>query len=328
MSEQATKAQGALQGQRATNAQNVAVGALCVALGVLLPLVTHSIGAGTVLLPMHLPVLLCGFLCGSLYGLACGVLVPVLNCVLTGMPVAYPMLPILTCELCVYGVLSGVFYRKTPLWRKPFGIYAALLLTMVCGRAAYGGAWAALFFLNPALKAPTVIAAVVAGLPGIAVQLILLPPLVLAVNRGFRKNKQALAAAVAQIQSDKAACVVLRDGAVVKTAAGRGIAPILSLYDEGVLAGATVVDKIVGKAAAMVMTAGGVTACYALTVSAPARAWFRAHGVALEYDTCVDVIINRAGDGACPMEQTVKDLTDETEALLALRAKLEALQNG
>ena len=308
--------------------EKLTITALLLAAGILLPMITHSFAAGTVLLPMHLPVLLCGFLCGPLYGLLCGVLVPVLNCVLTGMPVAYPMLPIVTCELCVYGFLSGVLYKKTPLGHIKGGLYLALVLTMVCGRAAYGGAWAALFFLNPAMKAPTVLAAVVAGLPGIAAQLVLVPPVVLAVNRGFRRDKKALAAAVAQIKSEQAACVVLKDGAVVKTATGRGIAPILGLYDEGVLAGATVVDKIVGKAAAMVMTAGGVTACYALTVSKTALLWFREHGVATEYETCVEVIINRQGDGACPMEQTVKDIANENEAITALRAKIEELRNG
>lgn len=311
--------------------QKLTVSALLTAVGMLLPLLTHLLGtgaAGTVVLPMHLPVLCCGFLCGPLYGLACGLLVPVCNCLLTGMPVAYPMLPIITCELCVYGVLSGVFSKKTLLCRKPWGIYVALLLTMLCGRAAYGGAWAALFLLNPALKAPTVVAAVVTGLPGICIQLMLVPSVVLAVEHGFRGDKKALAAAVEQIKSDHAACVVIRDGAVVKTAEGRGIGPVLGLYDEGVLSGATVVDKIVGKAAAMVMTAGGVTACYALTVSKTALSWFRAHGVAVEYETCVDVIINRQGDGPCPMEQTVKEIENEDEALFALRAKIEELKKG
>ena len=314
-----------------TKTQKLTVSALLTAVGMLLPLLTHLLGtgaAGTVVLPMHLPVLLCGFLCGPLCGLACGLLVPVCNCLLTGMPVAYPMLPIVTCELMTYGALSGVFSKKTPLCRKPWGVYAALLLTMICGRAVYGGAWAALFFLNPAMKAPTVVAAMITGLPGICLQLILVPSLVMAVEHGFRGDKKALAAAVAQIKSDKAACVVLRDGAVVKTAEGRGIGPILGLFDEGVLAGATVVDKIVGKAAAMVMTAGGVTACYALTVSKTALSWFRAHGVAVEYETCVDVIINRQGDGPCPMEQTVKEIENEDEALFALRAKIDELKKG
>lgn len=308
--------------------EKLTVTALFVALGMLLPVLTHGLGAGTVLLPMHLPVLCCGMLCGPLWGLVCGLLVPLCNCFLTGMPVLYPMFPIVTCELCVYGLFGGVLYQKTPLGRAKGGVYAALILTMLCGRAVYGLAWSGLFLLDSAMKAPTIWTAIVVGLPGIALQLVLVPPIVLVLKRGFRRDKKALAAAVAQIKTDEAACVVLRDGAVVKTASGRGIAPILGLFDEGVLAGATVVDKIVGKAAAMVMTAGGVTACYALTVSKTALSWFRAHDVAVEYDTCVDVIINRAGDGPCPMEQTVKDIDSEDEALSALRYKIEELKKG
>ena len=318
-------------GEPMTKTQKLTVSALLTAVGMLLPLLTHLLGTGavgTVVLPMHLPVLCCGFLCGPLYGLACGLLVPVCNCLLTGMPIAYPMLPIVTCELCVYGLLGGVLYRKTPLCRFRFGAYAALVLTMLCGRVTYGLAWSGLFWLDPAMKAPTVLTAVAMGLPGMALQLALVPPVVMIVGRGFRRDKRALAAAVAQIKSDKAACVVLKEGKAIKSASGRGIGPILSLYDEGLLSGATVVDKIVGKAAAMVMTAGGVSACYALTVSKTALLWFRAHGVAVEYDTCVDVIINRQGDGPCPMEQTVKDIDSEDKALSALRAKIEELKKG
>ncbi len=315
-------------GGLAKKTEKLTVTALFIALGILLPVLTHGIGAGTVLLPMHLPVLCCGMLCGPVWGLLCGLLLPICNFFLTGMPVLYPMLPIVTCELCVYGFLGGVFYRKTPLCRFRFGVYAALLLVMLCGRVTYGLAWSGLFLLNSAMAAPTVWVAIAVGIPGIALQLALVPPIVMVVGRGFRRDKKALAAAVAQIKGDKAACVVLKEGKTIKTASGRGIAPILALYDEGVLENTTVVDKIVGKAAAMVMTAGGVSACYALTVSKTALAWFRVHDVAVEYDTCVDVIINRQGDGPCPMEQTVKDIDSEDEALFALRNKIEALKKG
>ncbi|WP_411655806.1 ECF transporter S component [Anaeromassilibacillus sp. SJQ-1] len=70
--------------------------ALCIALGLLLPTVFHvfGTGAGTALLPMHLPVLLCGLLCGWQYGAACGILVPLLSSILTGMPpFSRPALP-------------------------------------------------------------------------------------------------------------------------------------------------------------------------------------------------------------------------------------------
>ena len=51
--------------------------ALCIALGVLLPMAFHVIpNAGSIFLPMHIPVLICGLFCGWPYGLACGILTP------------------------------------------------------------------------------------------------------------------------------------------------------------------------------------------------------------------------------------------------------------
>jgi hypothetical protein len=102
---------------------------------------------------------------------------------------------------------------------------------------------------------------------------------------------------------------------------GRGIGPVLKLYDEGSLKGAFVVDKIIGKAAAMIMTEGGVKQCYGLTMSRAAYDWLAGHGVKADYRECVDVIINRAGDGMCPMEETVLDLDDAKEGIEALRRK-------
>ncbi|HBN82057.1 MAG TPA: ECF transporter S component, partial [Ruminococcaceae bacterium] len=72
---------------------------MCIALGIVLPIAFHAIpNAGSILLPMHIPVLLCGLLCGWPYGLACGVLSPLLSSLLTGMPPA-AYLPSMVCEL-------------------------------------------------------------------------------------------------------------------------------------------------------------------------------------------------------------------------------------
>ena len=138
--------------------------------------------------------------------------------------------------------------------------------------------------------------------------------------------EQAVASAVQLLRDGQAACVVLRDGEIVRAETGRGVAPMIRLYEGGALQGAYVVDKIGGKAAAMLMTLGGVSGCYALTVSRPALDWFVGHGIAVEYEVCAEYIVNRAGDGICPMEQTVKELTDATEALVALKQKIADLQ--
>ena len=68
------------------NIRNMVFCALCIAIGLILPMALHVIpNAGSIFLPMHIPVLLCGLLCGSYYGLLCGLLVPVLSSVLTGI---------------------------------------------------------------------------------------------------------------------------------------------------------------------------------------------------------------------------------------------------
>ena len=138
--------------------------------------------------------------------------------------------------------------------------------------------------------------------------------------------EQAVASALQLLRDGQAACVVLRDGEIVRAETGRGIAPMIRLYEDGALQGAYVVDKIVGKAAAMLMTLGGVSGCYALTVSRAALDWFVGHGIPVEYEVCAEYIVNRTGDGMCPMEQTVKELTDATEALAALKQKIADLR--
>lgn len=138
--------------------------------------------------------------------------------------------------------------------------------------------------------------------------------------------EQAVASALQLLREGQAACVVLRDGEIVRSETGRGVAPMIRLYEDGALQGAYVVDKIVGKAAAMLMTLGGVSGCYALTVSRAALDWFSGHSISVEYEVCAEYIVNRTGDGMCPMEQTVKELNDPSDALTALKRKIAELR--
>lgn len=279
------------------------------------------------MLPMHLPVLLCGFLCGPLAGGALGLILPILSSVLTGMPVMYPMVPIMTAELTAYGAVSGLLFDKTPLGKWRFGIYPCLVAAMLCGRVMYGLVFHILLALSGELKAATVFAAALAGLPGIVVQLILVPMIVSAVGHyPGAKRRRAVTSAVNLMEEDRACCLLIRDGVIVRSESGRGIEPILRLYESGELRGAYVVDKIVGKAAAMVMTAGGVAGCYAAVLGRSALAWFEQAGISVEYGTLAEYIVNRAGDGMCPMEETVKDLDDPAKAIPAIREKLRQLR--
>lgn len=313
-----------------TKNEKLVVTGMLLALGILLPFATaHGLGMpGTVLLPMHIPVFLCGLFCGPVHGALCGLLLPILNSILTGMPVMYPMMPIMAGELLTYGLVSGVLYQKTRLGKMRFGVYPALVGAMLCGRVVYGLVFQVLFFINGTLKALTVWAAITTGIPGIVVQLLFVPAIVLVLQQRKRKGERsAIRSAINLISEGTASCVVIKENTIVKTECDRGIGPILRLYESGVLKNAFVVDKIIGKAAAMVLTRAGVKGCYGMTMSAAALQWLKKHNIAAEYETCVEAIINRTGDGICPMEQTVKETEDAEEAIVLLKKKLEELRS-
>nr|WP_122012565.1 ECF transporter S component [Maliibacterium massiliense] len=157
--------------------------ALCIALGVVLPIALHAIpGAGSIFLPMHIPVLLCGLVCGWPYGLVCGALAPLLSSLLTGMPPA-GVLPGMLCELATYGLTAGLFARYIKIKPRMAGLYVQLILAMLCGRAVNGVLNALIFSAGSYSMQVFVTAAFVKALPGIVIQLVLLPLLVLLLEK-------------------------------------------------------------------------------------------------------------------------------------------------
>lgn len=163
--------------------RNLVISGLCCALGVVLPLAFHSIpNAGSILLPMHIPVLLCGLVCGPFFGLACGILTPMLSSLLTGMPPA-AYLPSMVCELAVYGLLAGVLIRIIKTKKKSSAIYISLLGAMVGGRIVYGLLNSLLFRAGDYSMQLWLTGAFVNAVPGIILQLIVLPVLILALYK-------------------------------------------------------------------------------------------------------------------------------------------------
>ena len=164
--------------------------ALCMALGLVLPVFFHMIGAGSAFLPMHIPILLCGLLFGWQYGAICGLIVPILSSLLTGMPPIFPTAVAMMFELCAYGILTGVFYRGLH-----WNVYPALIAAMLGGRAVSGTANAVL--MNVANK-PYGFAAFLSGsfieaVPGIVIQIVLIPLLIMALGKSpiFRRENEA-----------------------------------------------------------------------------------------------------------------------------------------
>ncbi len=158
--------------------KQIVLAALFIAIGVALPQAFHAIpNAGSIFLPMHIPVLIAGFALGPLFGALCGVLTPILSHLLFGMPPAM-MLAQMVCELACYGLLTGLLNRAFKAGSNIGKIYVVLILSMIGGRIIYGllnyfifkaGAYSLQMWLSSAF---------ITALPGIAIQLLLIPVLV------------------------------------------------------------------------------------------------------------------------------------------------------
>lgn len=167
----------------ATPTRRLTAAALCVALAVLIPQLFHAIpNAGSVFLPMHVPVLICGFLCGWPYGLACGLLAPILSSLLTAMPPAM-ILPGMACELAVYGLATGLLFPKMRTSKPLLDIYCALLPAMLLGRLVSGLLNGLVFRAGQYTFQMFLTASFVTALPGIVIQLALIPALMLALEK-------------------------------------------------------------------------------------------------------------------------------------------------
>ena len=156
--------------------------AVCAALCLVLPTAFHSIpNAGQVILPMHIPVLLCGLVCGWPNGLLCGLIGPLLSSVITGMPPA-AMLPSMMVECAVYGLVTGLAMKYIRTGKPVTDLYVSMIAAMVLGRVVAGFAKAWIFTPGVAPFA-WVTTSLVTGIPGIVIQLVLMPLVVTALTR-------------------------------------------------------------------------------------------------------------------------------------------------
>lgn len=161
--------------------RNLVIGGLLLALGLIIPYIFHSTGiAGNIFLPMHIPVLLGGFLLPPHIALLLGILTPIINSLITGMPILFPIAIIMAFELGTYGLLASLLYMKL---RLP--TVFALILSMVGGRIIAGLVVfiLAIFFAIPLEPITYVIGAITTGIPGIVIQLVLIPILIHGIAR-------------------------------------------------------------------------------------------------------------------------------------------------
>lgn len=162
--------------------KKLVMAAACVALCVVLPMVFHSFpNGGSIFLPMHIPVLLCGLMCSWPFGLVCGLLGPALSSLITGMPPA-AYLPSMMVECAVYGCSAGLMMRYVRTGKPVADLYISMVVAMVAGRVVAGLAKSWIFAPGVPPFA-WVTTSLVEGIPGICIQLVLLPLLVTALTR-------------------------------------------------------------------------------------------------------------------------------------------------
>lgn len=159
--------------------------ALLLAIGLVLPFLTGQLPQlGGMLLPLHLPVLICGFVCGWSWGLALGFVLPLFRSLIFGMPPMVPTALAMAFEMAAYGAVCGLMYEKLP--KKPVNVYLALFSAMLAGRLVWGlvsipiyaafteqGFALTIFWVNGFVKA----------WPGMILQAVLVPLIVLSLEK-------------------------------------------------------------------------------------------------------------------------------------------------
>ena len=154
--------------------------ALFLALSYVMPFLTGQIPEiGAMLCPLHIPALLCGFICGWPWGLAVGFISPLFRSLLAGMPYLFPTAVCMAFELATYGAIAGLMHKILP--RKKLYIYVSLLTAMLIGRLVWGAAMFVCLGINgnSFTFAAFLAGAFINALPGIVVQILLIPILVM-----------------------------------------------------------------------------------------------------------------------------------------------------
>ena len=161
-----------------TSTRKLTLSALFLALGLVLPLITGQIPQiGKMLLPMHIPVLLCGMVCGAPYGAVCGLLGPLLSSILTSMPTA-ALMPAMMVECAAYGLTTGLMLRLVRTGKTYADLYLSLVAAMLVGRLVSGVTKALFFMAGQYTLQAWIAASFVTALPGIVLQLAVVPSIV------------------------------------------------------------------------------------------------------------------------------------------------------
>ena len=169
--------------------KKLTLSAMFLALAFVMPFLTGQIPQiGSMLCPVHIPVLLCGFFCGAPWGLGVGFMAPLLRSFIIGMPYMFPTAVCMAFELAAYGFVAGLLHNKLP--RNKVNVYISLLLAMVIGRLVWGvvmlvcvGFDVSAFGLQAFMAG-----AVLNAVPGIILQIVLIPIIVITLEKVIAKE--------------------------------------------------------------------------------------------------------------------------------------------
>ena len=175
------------------NLLNIVLSAMFLSLALVLPFLTGQIKEiGNMLLPMHIPVMLCGLICGWQYGLIVGALAPIMRSFLFSMPPMYPTAIGMAFELAAYGVLIGLLFSKSK-WHCIKSLYISLIISMLGGRVVWGIAQSILLGLGDSgfTLSMFISGAFLKAIPGIILQLVLIPAVMLLLKKTHFRHKKS-----------------------------------------------------------------------------------------------------------------------------------------
>ena len=179
-----TRTQMQTRERMAVSAKHMVLAAFFLALGIIMPFLTGQIpGIGNMLLPMHIPVLVCGYVCGWQWGLAVGFVVPLLRSAMFGMPPMMPTAAAMAFELAVYGAVTGILNRVLP--DKEAFVYVSLAGAMIAGRLVWGIVSIPLYGVAGKAFSWQIFmgGALLNAVPGIILHLVLIPVIIMSLKR-------------------------------------------------------------------------------------------------------------------------------------------------
>ncbi len=158
--------------------------------------------------------------------------------------------------------------------------------------------------------------------------LALLPLLLVFCNLFAAKNVDtAINQAASLIREKKAECIIVKNCKIAAIERGRGVSPLLNLFEKNplIMIDAVVVDKVIGRAAAFIVIKSKAVRVHAELISEDAVDLLKQHNIAVSWNKKVPRILNRKLDGLCPLEESVLGISDPDKALTAIKKRIAEL---